>query len=290
MEEQLQEYIRLLLQHPCQENTLSVWGLESLARAGIAIHNLVVSESLDNTFGQRSMYLSWLERLYDCCKKRFEQETDLTLRCRLINTMQSLSNEPFSPFLDWRDECYDIVYDFIEQTQPLHQDCSLPEWLWCIGYWHYPPSDNPVEDDSFRHFKNQLAGWVSEWEKDHWQRLPLLDALCRLDLLNANSYLFLDETYDDVIRAVYACYREQALRIDSLDAKSLRIKGLLYEQSQHTQAYHYDHLAKKATTRHFAKSIHLIPQGSDPWLYAVSYRVDDLCGNLIEKLHEEDLL
>lgn len=290
MEEQLQEYIQLLMQYPAKENTISVWELESLARAGIAIHNLVVSESLDDTFGQRNEHLSRLKRLYLLCKRRFEQEKELTLRCQLINTMQDLSNEPFSPFLTWRDECYDLVNDFIEQTQSLQPNCSLPEWLWCIGYWHYPLGDNPAEDDSFRHFKHQLADWVDEWRENRWQELSLLDALYRLDLLNANSYMFLDDTYDEVIRTLYAHYREQALAVHSLDSDSLRIKGLLYEQSQNFQAYHYDHLAKKAAARYFATAIRQIPQGTEEWLYAVSYLVVDLCGNIIEKLHEEDLL
>ena len=64
MDYPLHEYAKVLQGFMEREASLPVSGLESLANAGIALHNMIVVQSLDDEYGDRAEHLSRLKALY----------------------------------------------------------------------------------------------------------------------------------------------------------------------------------------------------------------------------------
>ena len=58
MDYPLHEYAKVLQGFMEREASLPVSGLESLANAGIALHNMIVVQSLDDEYGDRAEHLS----------------------------------------------------------------------------------------------------------------------------------------------------------------------------------------------------------------------------------------
>lgn len=281
MKNELSDYIEKLAVLASKETSLSVSALNSLSRAYVAIHNLVTVKSLDCVFGDQMIYLALLKRLYTLCQRKKSSEKDFSLRCRLVNTMQYLANEPFGPYLPWRDQCYEMTESFLSQELDIHPDCTLPEWLWCIAYWLYPISKDNADSEVFRYLKNCLHSWIQVLSgKDEWPGLPVLDALQRINLLNANSYMFLDNTYDPIIRLLYEHYRPLVSVAPTTRINGLHTMGLLYEQAINFNAYPYDPATKASAVHGLKKSSGLLIPYSDEWLYVISYLIYDLCETL----------
>lgn len=257
---------------------MSVDGLEALSRIYVSLYNLVAVKSLDNTLGSRLTHYERLRHLYQVCLKRYRKEKNFTRRCRLVNIMQYLANEPFGFNLPWRNQSFDLTGKFIEEEMPLHHEHMRPEWLWCVAYWFYPMNSDCTEDSNFLCFKKQLASWVTQLNgKDRWPWLSILDGLRRINILNANSYLFLDETYDPIIRKLYAYHRKQTKIAATTDKEALLTMGQLYEQALNFNAYPADTLTRKAVIQAMKDSYYQLSEYSDEWLYVFSYLMFDLC-------------
>lgn len=274
----LKNYIHQISRLEAQEESLSVDGLEALSRIYVALYNLVVVKSLDTTLGSRLTHHERLKRLYGVSLKRYRKEKNFIQRCRLVNILQYLSNEPFGFNLPWRNQSFDLTGKFIEEEMPLHHERMQPEWLWCVAYWFYPMNNDCTEDRNFRCFKKQLASWVIQLDgKDRWGGLSMLEVLQRLDILNANSYLFLDETYGPIIRSLYAYCRKQTKIAATTDKEALQTMGLLYEQALNFNAYPAETLTQKVVIQAMKDSHYLLAEYSDEWLYVFSYLMFDLC-------------
>lgn len=281
MKSLLDEYAAILRGFDGQEASLSVSGLASLAHAGIALHNLVVLQSLDAVYGNRTEYLLRLKHLYSVCRKRYMAEQDFSARCQLAHTLQLLANEPSACCIPWTEKCSALCGKFIARELAMHRDCTLPYWLWCIAYGNYPLSEATSAGEDFLCFKNHLEGWIHDLQgKDWWPGLSPLEALWRIDLLNANSYLFLEDVYDENIRALYIHYRGLVPIGPTADRESLLAMGLLYRQALNFYAYPVDWATKQAVVQALKDSFGRLAESSDEWLYVFAFLVSDLCETL----------
>jgi|GEM_PF-2996928 hypothetical protein len=278
MDYPLHEYAKVLQGFMEREASLPVSGLEPLANAGIALHNMIVVQSLDDEYGDRAEHLSRLKALYTVCMKRYMKEKDFHTRCRLVHTMQLLANEPFASCIPLIEKCSDLSGQFIGQEIATHRECALPQWLWCIAYWHYPVDGEPIEDDDFLCFKRHLAQWAHDLHgKDHWPELSTAEALRRMELLNANACMFNEDAYNEIIRSLYAYYREHTPIVATTERESLQAMGALYGQAVDSKACPVDLPTKEAVVQAMKDSLGLLPAASDEWLYVFSFLVADLC-------------
>lgn len=276
----LLEYAGRLPSLSAQAASLSVSALESLANACIALYNLIVVQSSDVVYGSRAEHLARLKQLYSVCLKRYRKEKDFSSRCRLVHIMQLLANEPFACCIPWIEKCSALSGKFIDQEITRHRDCALPQWLWCIAYWHYPLSGDSADDEDFVCFKKQLSGWVRDLQgEDRWQGVSTTEALWRIDLLNANAYMFHENTYDDIIRSLYLHYREQIPVGATSDKEKLLAMGLLYQQAMNN----IDLPAKEAVVQAMEDSLARLPESGDEWLYVFSFLVSDLCETIMSE-------
>lgn len=281
---QLLEYADRLSCLFSQEASLSSFALESLANAGIALHNLIVVQSSDVIYGNRMEHLTRLKHLYTVCQKRYKKEKTFSSKCRLVHTMQLLANEPFAYCIPWIEKCSLLCGKFIEQEITMHRDCILPHWLWSIAYWHYPLSEDSTEDEDFLCFKRHLADWIYDLQgKDQWAELSTTEALWRIDLLNANAYMFHDNSYNESICSLYYHYRKQIRIGITDDTEKLLAMGLLYRQSLNNKAYPIDYPMKEAVVQVMKDSLCLLPESSDEWLYVFSFLISDLCETILSE-------
>ena len=271
-----------------RESALSVSGLESLARAGIALYNLSVARPAGRACGERGGWLSRLRRLYSLCRSRYAVETDFPAKCRLAHTLQLLANEPFAADADRSGQCAALVDGFVGQEMAGRRDCTLPAWLWCIVYLHYPPAEEDAAEEDFRCFRGHLARWIDSLQgKDRWPGLPVAEAWGRIDLLNANACLFGDDAHRESLRVLYAYYRGQTPIGATADGERLRAMELLYRQASYLSASPcpVDVPAKQAVVQAMQDSLALLPESGDEWLYVCSFLVSAWC----EALMEEDV-
>ncbi|HJA88333.1 MAG TPA: hypothetical protein H9778_06530 [Candidatus Parabacteroides intestinavium] len=262
---------------------LSVSGLESLSRANLAIYHMLISDSLDDIYGNRKKYLARIKKMYALCRSLYVRQ-DFITSCRMVNLMQSLASVPGLITSRWQDECYNLVWRFVEERKCVREEWNIPEWLWCVACSYYPLSDEESQEESFCRFREQLEKWVAELGRDgQWTGLSVFNGLQRIQVLNGNSYMFLDNSFDDALRSAYRYYRNQVKFEKTTDIGSLRLMGMLYEQAFNYKVYQIDRESMRLAIDALEASLPLLPEKSDVWLFTLSYLVSAECLNIMNR-------
>lgn len=135
----------------------------------------------------------------------------------------------------------------------------------------------PDDDDAWwQYLKSTLSAWASACsETDGWgSSVSLSEALERVELLNRYSYMYLDRTFDDVLRRAYRFYTGRAA--GCLDSCPPSVLGSLYSLALAGNAWKADRtlalqaleaLQRQATTQ----------STDDCNLYILSWQTDWQC-------------
>lgn len=277
----LQKYTETILTFPL--NRLSVSGLESLSRASLAIYHMLISDSLDDIYGNRKRYLARIKKMYALCRNHYIQQ-DFITSCRMVNLMHRLASAPGLTTSRWQDECYNLVWQFVEEVKHTEEEWNMPEWLWCVACSYYPLSEEEVQEKSFCRFRKQLNTWVSELDSNgQWIGLSIFNGFQRIHVLNGNSYMFLDNSFDYALRSAYPYYRSQVRFEPTTDENNLRLLGMLYEQAFNYKAYQIDKESMRMAIKTLNASFPILPERSESWLFALSYLVSAECLNIMNR-------
>ena len=157
----------------------------------------------------------------------------------------------------------------------------------CLLDWFYFSED--AEDDPWmKHLKTTIGSWNRSFTAEGWKDTDIETALDRIEIMNRNSYMLLDPTYDSTIREAFRHYVRMATAKPSLTL-SCSALGRLYDI-----ATGGDTLPEEQEAGRFATAglFHIEPAsvpGSDTHLYCTSYRIADLCRTIINRLQAEAL-
>lgn len=285
MDFDLQKYAQWILNLPC--HNLSVWGLESLSRIHISLYGMIVTDALDSIYGKREKYFTRMKELYKTCSNRYKR-ADIIGACRLADVMQSLAYAPGVLDSQWQDTCYRQMWQFVEQKSRIVKNWDIPQWLWCVACSCYPLSDESAGEECFLRFRQQLEKWIIDWDTDgQWQNLSVCKALQRLRVLNGNSYMFLDDAYDNIICAIYHYYRMRVPLKGNIDTCIVKQAGMLYEQAGITKAYPADWDTMKAVVRFMSACLLKLRADSDEWLYALSVLIENKCQHIMKEVSRQ---
>ncbi|WP_251623286.1 hypothetical protein [Odoribacter lunatus] len=259
-----------------------------------ALHNLVVLNALDDEFGDRKMYSAKLDALYDLLRQRYVCRTSFVGRAEILESMisvvcdngfiideekrsvnEQLAGELVSSYLDNYDENkYDSEEFFAVMKLLLicmygmvdEEDEELHPWITFI--------------------RAKFAVWAEELNKDgYWQGISDIEALQRLKLLDMNSYMFVDDSYDKEIQKGYVHYCagrdipnhvSEILSPDWLRAYALQYE-FIHEGSFNLWEYagRLDRIVGLLETQ-----IARLPIDSDEALYYCSLAVENSCRNV----------
>lgn len=153
----------------------------------------------------------------------------------------------------------------------------------CLLDWFYFSED--AEDDPWmKHLKTTIGSWNRSFTAEGWKDTDIETALDRIEIMNRNSYMLLDPTYDSTIREAFLLYSKKA---DTAPTLPCSIIGKLY-----SLAVGGDFLPEEEeTARRMAARLQnqesVDSEDSDSRLYTVSFRIAVLCQELLRKIQED---
>lgn len=269
MELCLDQYIRSFDEISKQGKALSNQNLMSLSRFYISMHNYVVVNALDNIYGDRFVYFEHIRNLFLICINRFKKEKIFFERCKLLYTMFLLADEPFAPDSCLFYDCCDLAGKFMNQSLALHRRKSSEELLLCMVYWIYYSGDTTF-DKSF--FEDNIDAWIYDLgNKGYWNGLAALKALFRIEILNANACMFMDDRYNNFITSAYGYYSRNIKISITNEIGKLLVLGKLYDQASDGCVYAVDKLTKSKIIYTMSHSAKVSQKYSEEWIYMISY-------------------
>ena len=278
-------------------DALSDNAIASLMKIYAALHNLVVTCSPDDTYGDRRIYGAAIDRLYRICRRRCSKRYSFARRSRMMSVLyDSLYGTCRDPGSD-KVEGYckygtDIIstwfgrYAMTTAAQGLEYDV-----LRNIAYGYYPVPEEDRDDKVFRYFAGRVAAWTAELDgHEEWTDISEGEALQRVDILCRNSYMFLDGTHDRQIERLYNRYYARitgrlAAQAD-MTVDDCRTLALLYELAMYCMpcGEGYDkaaHIVQLAQEK-----MRALPEDSDAQLICRAVCIDRLCMRKGQEIQE----
>lgn len=176
----------------------SVQELVSYAEKYSSLYMQVYVDSLDAGYGVRRVYQSYLNELFTQLELCYAQETDIEQRARIVCGLFHIVRETISVVDSEKEHrCYQLCYQVI--TDALGCSLSTIPVLKCIADYLYTCPDE--EDDRFhKFFLIQLASWAKELNDNGcWEGISSDEAKARLELMDMNSYMLMDDSYEEVV-------------------------------------------------------------------------------------------
>lgn len=272
-------------------DALSDSAVSSLMKIYAALHNLVVTCSLDDTYGDRKTYGAAIDRLYHICRRRCSKRYSFERRSRMTSVLyDSLYGTCRDPGSDKVESCCkygtDLISTWFAAAQGLEYDV-----LRNIAYRYYPVPEEDRNDKAFRYFTGRIAAWTAELDgHDEWTDVPEDEALQRVDILCRNSYMFLDGTHDRQIERLYDRYYAQITgRLAAqagMTVDDCRTLALLYELAMYCMPCgdSYDkaaHIVQLAQEK-----MRTLPEDSDAQLICRAVCIDRLCMRKGQEIQE----
>ena len=262
--------------------------LLSLARIYVSLYNLVAFNSLDTVYGDRKIFQQKIDTLLRILQERCGSERDIVLHARMVEMMFSLVCGIVAP-VDFkkRNSCCEAVNALVRDHMYgcgslLEQSCLCK----CLTDLLYP---GPVQDGLYYpYLQDQIAGWTSGLnDDDGWPGVSVDIALERIEVLNRNSYMLLDKRYDGMICGLFSYYRNQLPVPENpanFDVCCLPMLGQLYEIMLQGNTCDVD----KSVLQRIAMFMYVysgsFAEGSDDWLYCISFVVHHLCEDIADQI------
>lgn len=307
--DRLKSLLSTLPDPPLEE--VSDSALFSLSHICISVHNLIVVNGLDRTYGNRKAYQNRINDLQKSCCKRCGREMQPDRRSRMARLWFSLINEPALVFTDGqkdaacREAALEVIRDYLKEREKRPEKKLTLPWkeeseeefdvLRCMADLLYPPYEYEEEEKKIlQYLKRKIARWAEQMNTEgRWPALPVEEALERIEIMNRYSCLFSDATYEERIGWAYAhyCHLFASDRLTTVDRswENMRMLGRLYDVTMQNLLYPRD----KILAARIAGCLHeygrLFPEGSDARLYGERYVIDYLCERIMDELQRPDV-
>ena len=277
------------------DSGLSDNAVAALAKIYVALHNLVVSCSLDDTYGDRRIYGAVLDKLYHLCCARCAGDQSFARRCRMMPTLYHLLHDAFRALTTDKSDCCDrYVREIIMAWfgRPSHTDGRALEYevLRCTVDFYYEVSERYRNDRAYTCLMRRISAWTAALnEYDEWTDVPAEEALRRIDILGRNAYLYFDEAEDRRIERLYdRCHARivggLAKRTD-MTADDCRTLSLLYDVAEYVRRKVDDdkaaHIVQLAQEK-----MRTLPEDSDSYLICRAVCIDRLCMQKGQEIQE----
>lgn len=293
------------LPDPLSEEVSDI-ALFSLAHICISVHNLIVVNGLDRTYGDRKTYRSRINSLQEICCKRCGREMPRARRSRMAGLWFSLINEPALVFTDeqkdtaCREAALEVTRLYLKEGEdrpgkmPTSQRKEEFEALRCMADLLFPLCEYEEEEKKISHYlKRKMARWAEHMDTEgEWPGLPLDEALERIEIMNRYSCLFSDETYLARIGRAYVHYcrlfSSDRLMASDRSWENIQMLGRLYDVTMQNLLYPRDRLLAGKIARSLNEYGRLFPEGSDERLYCARYVIDHLCERIMDEIQRQD--
>lgn len=177
----------------------------------VSLYRLLSVAGLEPECGMRAEYVRRCDELAACIADKILYGKDnLADRFLLTDTLYFLITETGTCYDASRmNRCHDLLIGLMEGNESFlmaPDACRIePALARCLEAYFYPQLD---ADDAWTGLLHVIfARWCASFSSDKgWTDVPDDLAWQRMETLNRYSYLFLDDTYDAVVRQAYAVY------------------------------------------------------------------------------------
>ena len=268
-------------------DALSDNAVSSLMKIYAALHNLVVTCGLDDTYGDRRIYGSAIDRLYRICRRRCTKRYSFARRSRMMSVLHdSLYGTCRGLGSDKLESCCkygcDIISTWFGRYATTADRKREYDVLRNIADLYYPVPEKSRKGRTFRYFTDRIAEWTTGPDGHcEWTDVPEDEALQRVDILCRNSYMFLDETHDRQIERLYDRYYARitgrlAAQAD-MTVDDCRALSLLYDLSMYYMPCGADYDKTAHIVRLAQEEMRTLPENSDAHLICRAVCIDRLC-------------
>lgn len=262
--------------------------LMSLSRAYLAVHELLMT-GYPAWEGVSTRVCTELgDRLFKAMLQKTAQDCPTAEKLRLISEMYGLLNGT-SLYMDgskselWNETAAKAIEDYLDCRAGDAGATAGTAACLCLLDWFYLMED--VDDDPWMEYlKTTIGAWSASYTPEGWTDTGFETALERIEAMSRNSYMLLDPSHDGTVREAFLYYFHKAAASPTLPHTAL---GRLYDI-----ATGGDSLPGELETGHFAATgLRRIESasapGSDTRLYCTSYRIADLCRELIREMQAD---
>ena len=283
---------RLLRNNPSEAD--SPLRLQAYTRLYAALYRFLAINNNDDRYGSRREFTRRAEDMFRLLLRKAScREISLTERARLIAALYYLSTEAM-PFYDARrDELSgEALAGLMEDLSGKSTtDDAMAQILVCRCLTSALYPELCPEDDWSAYLQNKIKDWVGALSAEGaWNGLPANIAVERIEVMNRYSYLFLDNSYDGLIKQGRDYYIHLFSESRLADATgSLYEPACCYDLVMQGNACPVNwKMADSIATAFYQGSLHY-SAGSDEWCYCLSYYVAHLCEQITEYYQHEML-
>lgn len=274
----------------------SVVKLGSFARVYIALYRLEAVNPTRKESGKRGEFIRKVNLLFETLFEKTLHTRDLAERSRLLSILFSLVyGTACASDTEKDNRCRTALVSLMQEYEEVQEisatDCIKEEAMTgicrCLTDFFSPSPEGDEADGWFLLLKTILAKWAGTLSDDgNWKDVSDNIALERIEIMNRNSFMLLDSSYDEQIRRAYCRYsRDILLRqtTNPTELTNLSVLGLLYEGAMQENVYEADRETAKEIVDRMSEGYGHSSLGSDERLYCLSYRIDRLCEEILEE-------
>lgn len=251
--------------------------LLSFCRVYTALSAFVATTCPEGECGSRGEYAGRAAELLRVIRCKIAATDELVSRTALVSAMYALSCETsLVTDRDEMDACCGATLRLIHEYAAAGKPCGLVQTgiCRCISDMFYPE----IPDDAcFAFFRGCVREWADTLSaRGCWENAGFDVALERIGVMNRNSYMFLDKTYDGHIRRASDYYRRRiAVPEDpvNFDERYLPTLGRLYDLLLDGHACVVDRETAGRIVRFMSRYSQTLCAGDDAWFYCMSYAV-----------------
>lgn len=264
--------------------------LVAQAHIQVSLYRLLSVAGLEPECGMRAEYVRRCDELTACIVDKILYGKDnLADRFLLTDTLYFLTTETGTCYDASRmNRCHDLLIGLMEGNESFlmaPDACRIePALARCLEAYFYPQLD--VDDEWVGLLHAIFARWCASLSPDKgWTGVPDDLAWQRMETLNRYSYLFLDDTYDAVVRQAYAVY---ARRVQVADISTAALYTCYQAMSQGHLLAGGDALAvyEAAVLR---QRLSRYPAGSAEVCCCLAVCVEQLCHTILLDCRKETM-
>mgnify|MGYP005810005247 CR=1 FL=1 len=196
------------------DHNLSDERLFHLGGIYLSLHELNAYIRRDDAARKRSAILCRVASLFDECVSRCRDCEDSGRLGRFVPLLYRLARLCLVPVKDeWLYSC-DTVAEHLVDLWLRQESYSWEEAHGAMrvvveltSMLNKPEREN---DPAFRKYRSELAAWCEFLSENYaWENIPDIEALGRLVIMDINSDVLLDETFDDSFSQAYLYYKQK---------------------------------------------------------------------------------
>lgn len=256
-------------------NVRSETRIDALSRMYIAVNDLICTLAIDD-YENRSKITRKIDSLYKTLDR--SSVKNLTRMYRLTKEVS------MAVYGDKDRECSDIYYDSITSYLKDPDPEVEPDVMRCIVYELGDIPEDNTGFDFYPYFRERCRSWIDELDgEDRWKGIPEVTALERLGLLQDNSCVFRDDSFNDALMWVYGCYRKHLILPRQAEAEDLPLLGAWYDLLRIPGVLPYEPALSERIAQLMEDFANAAKPRSDEWYFATSYAVRQGCTDIINK-------